>query len=114
MVYYKLKVRGGLCNKSLQVTKQAFPGFLFLIILQEISLQYLEKAVNFLIESRAESIPNISNISKILLKGAALVIGMASDDAKYSLIPGNENQNKERAKVSNNFYCSSLSKPGEK
>lgn len=67
--------------------------------LQEISLQYVDNAVNFLHEQRSDSISSISDMTETLLKGTALVVGMASEDAKYSSSSPDETRNTGKAKV---------------
>lgn len=67
--------------------------------LQEISLQYVDNAVKFLHEQRSDSISSISDVTETLLKGTALVVGMASEDAKYSSSSPDETRNTGKAKV---------------
>lgn len=67
--------------------------------MQEISLEFLEKAVNFLHVQKSEEIFNVSRETETLLKGAALIVSSGSQDAMPSSGPSKENSNKERAKV---------------
>ena len=74
-------------------------ALLLSIKLQEISLQYVDNAVNFLHKQRSDSISNISDMTETLLKGTALVVGMASEDAKYSSNSPDETRGTGKAKV---------------
>jgi len=69
--------------------------------IQENTLRFLDKALNFLYErhEKGESISNISSITKDLLKGVSLVLGMASEDAAHSPVPQTSMQDTEKAKV---------------
>lgn len=54
---------------------------------------------------RPGGIANKSSIAETLFRGAALIVGMASEDVKYSSVSWNDTYNREKAKV-NTYFCS--------
>ena len=81
---------------------------IFVCTLQNMSLQFIEKALNFLNTQRTY----VSNITETLLTIAALIVDKASESAKHSPVPKNETQeqDKENAKVNIDFILYRLKK----